>query len=890
MNRVPSSSSITWSMICSADWPGDRRAAVGAVRLPDPRPEQAQVVVDLGDRADRRARVARGRLLVDRDRRRQPLDRVDVRLVHLAEELARVGGQRLDVAALALGVDRVEGERGLPGAGQAGDDHQRVARQLEGDVLQVVLTGAGDDDRVGWRHRHRCYTGEQTFVSAPAHAAPGRATLGMCAVPPPSSPAPASPSRPSPAGRARPAPPAPRRGPPPSAPSVALGRRRRRRERPRAQPRRVRARAAPRPLRSTSATSTRPGPRASSAPATTRSGARSPGAPSRRPATTSGATATPATGPTGARRPAAPCPTGAACRLGAGWELLSLNSEAPHGPGSAQLAWLAAATARPGTCRIAIWHRPRFSTGWHGDQADMAPALERAARPRPHRALRARPRPPALRRPRRAAPDRLRGRRAPEHPASRTGRARTVRFVDRLRTGGARLRLTRGRATIELVAAAAACSTAAPRPAGRSSRRARRRPRRSTRAASTPGKLSASTSTASSRPVPRVTRSNATSRAPSSAPSGASPPTGGSASGVGSACGSSLRRRGAARRPRTRRAHRWRRARAARAPRRAHARSRRAAGHALAHGLRERLELLLQRLEARASVSSRATSASGGRSVIDRQRTRACRPAAAHRRRRRRARHGRARRAPARARSGAIAVGHALPRGERGDDAPAHPAGGVLEALARAGGRARRDDDGARARRTTPRRDRPRSAAARAPHTVAPSSIIAWFQSAARPAGTSASRRPRARAARRRGARSCPRRRPARRRRTTRRPPPCTGRRRAARRRPSAVGGQPSRATTRHASCSRTARGVVAQAHPRGQDVRAAGVGERRLVRPALEPRLVARDDARDLRLLEHDLRDEDRVRVAWCARHGRSRRSRAYQSSSASCTAVSPR
>ena len=92
---------------------GDGVAAGGTVRTPDPRPQQAQVVVDLGDRAHRRARVARGRLLVDRDGRGQPLDRIDVGLVHLAKELARVGRQRLDVAALALGVDGVEGEAGL---------------------------------------------------------------------------------------------------------------------------------------------------------------------------------------------------------------------------------------------------------------------------------------------------------------------------------------------------------------------------------------------------------------------------------------------------------------------------------------------------------------------------------------------------------------------------------------------------------------------------------------------------------------------------------------------------------------------------------------------------------------------------------------------------------
>ena len=100
---------------------GDRPPADRAVRAPDARVQQAQVVVDLGDRADRRARVARRRLLVDRDRRREPLDRVDVGLLHLPEELARVGRQRLDVAALALGVERVERERRLARAREPGD-------------------------------------------------------------------------------------------------------------------------------------------------------------------------------------------------------------------------------------------------------------------------------------------------------------------------------------------------------------------------------------------------------------------------------------------------------------------------------------------------------------------------------------------------------------------------------------------------------------------------------------------------------------------------------------------------------------------------------------------------------------------------------------------------
>ena len=71
----------------------DRLPALGAVRLADACEEQAQVVVDLGDRAHRGARVAGRGLLVDGHRRGQPVDEVDIRLVHLAEELPGVGAR-----------------------------------------------------------------------------------------------------------------------------------------------------------------------------------------------------------------------------------------------------------------------------------------------------------------------------------------------------------------------------------------------------------------------------------------------------------------------------------------------------------------------------------------------------------------------------------------------------------------------------------------------------------------------------------------------------------------------------------------------------------------------------------------------------------------------------
>ena len=101
---------------------------VGAIRLADPREQQAQVVVDLGDGADGRARVVRRRFLLDRDRRRQAFDQIDVGLFHGLQELPRIGRQRLDVAALALGVERVEGERALPSRIAGNNDPVRGRR------------------------------------------------------------------------------------------------------------------------------------------------------------------------------------------------------------------------------------------------------------------------------------------------------------------------------------------------------------------------------------------------------------------------------------------------------------------------------------------------------------------------------------------------------------------------------------------------------------------------------------------------------------------------------------------------------------------------------------------------------------------------------------------
>ena len=131
----------------------DLLAALGAVRRAHPGPQQAEVVVNFCHRAHGGTGVFRRGFLVDGDGRGKALDIVHVGLVHLAQEHPGVGGQGLHIAALALGVDGVEGQGGLAGAREARHHHQLVPGDGDVDILQIIGAGAFDDDFILHRRR-----------------------------------------------------------------------------------------------------------------------------------------------------------------------------------------------------------------------------------------------------------------------------------------------------------------------------------------------------------------------------------------------------------------------------------------------------------------------------------------------------------------------------------------------------------------------------------------------------------------------------------------------------------------------------------------------------------------------------------------------------------------
>ena len=137
----------------------DGAAAGGAVHAAQTGEEDAQKVVDLRHRAHGGAGVARGALLLQRDGRGKALDLLHVRLVHLGQELPGIGRKGFHIAALALGIDDIEGQGGLAGTGGPADHHQLVAGDVQADVLEVVLPGFFDMD-AGIVHGLLCKRGD----------------------------------------------------------------------------------------------------------------------------------------------------------------------------------------------------------------------------------------------------------------------------------------------------------------------------------------------------------------------------------------------------------------------------------------------------------------------------------------------------------------------------------------------------------------------------------------------------------------------------------------------------------------------------------------------------------------------------------------------------------
>src|SRR5581483_3947099 len=105
-----------------------------------------QVVINLGCRRNRRARIPGRILLLNGDGWSDAVNYVRIRLLYSLQELPCICRERFNIAALALGIDSVEGKGRLARPRNPGHHRQSVMGNLEVDVLQIVDAGAAYND------------------------------------------------------------------------------------------------------------------------------------------------------------------------------------------------------------------------------------------------------------------------------------------------------------------------------------------------------------------------------------------------------------------------------------------------------------------------------------------------------------------------------------------------------------------------------------------------------------------------------------------------------------------------------------------------------------------------------------------------------------------------
>ncbi|CAB4576624.1 unannotated protein [freshwater metagenome] len=110
------------------------------------RVQQSQVVINLCDSSHSGARISRCRFLIDGDCGRQPFNHIDIRLIHLSQELTCIRRQALYVTTLPFCINGVKSKRTFTTARQPSKDDELVARKLKTYVLQIVFSSASNND------------------------------------------------------------------------------------------------------------------------------------------------------------------------------------------------------------------------------------------------------------------------------------------------------------------------------------------------------------------------------------------------------------------------------------------------------------------------------------------------------------------------------------------------------------------------------------------------------------------------------------------------------------------------------------------------------------------------------------------------------------------------
>ena len=126
----------------------DRHIAGRAVLGAELHIEQTQEMINLRHCGDGGFLASSRGALFNRNRRRNTVNRVNVRRACGLHHGSSKGVERFQISALTFVEDQIKGQGGFTGTRDACDDGELVARDMERQVLQIVLTRIDDRDGI----------------------------------------------------------------------------------------------------------------------------------------------------------------------------------------------------------------------------------------------------------------------------------------------------------------------------------------------------------------------------------------------------------------------------------------------------------------------------------------------------------------------------------------------------------------------------------------------------------------------------------------------------------------------------------------------------------------------------------------------------------------------
>ena len=118
-------------------------------------PQKPHIIINFRSCPNSRTWILRNTFLLNRNRRRKPLNTIQFRLLHLPNKHSRISRQTLHIPPLPFRIYRIKRKRRLPAPRNPCNYYKLILRNLNINILQIMLSCSNNFYLVVF-HSFRC--------------------------------------------------------------------------------------------------------------------------------------------------------------------------------------------------------------------------------------------------------------------------------------------------------------------------------------------------------------------------------------------------------------------------------------------------------------------------------------------------------------------------------------------------------------------------------------------------------------------------------------------------------------------------------------------------------------------------------------------------------------